>query len=285
MKQRRIGGRMVSAIGFGQAGLSVENPPPPEHGRAVVRAAFDAGVTLFDTATCYVPSHLEQGFGERLLTEALAGTNGTALIASKAGIERINTIEFSRDYLADGSPAAIRRHCETTLGALGAECIDLYQLHAPDPNVPLSETMGAFRDLRDEGKIELVGVCNVGLEQLEEARSVVDIASVQNKFSPAHRESADVLTRCAELDIAFLAYSPLGGLGDRARDLPVVCPAFAEVAVERGVSPHRVALAWELALAPVVIPLVGARRFESIQDSALASELELTPSELERLAA
>jgi aryl-alcohol dehydrogenase-like predicted oxidoreductase len=287
LRRRRVGTRDVGPIGFGEAGLSVLDPPTVEQSELVIQAAYDAGVTLFDTATCYVPSHDEQGYGERLIAGALR-KHGVDLdevvIASKAGIERVSTVDFATDFVADGSPATIRRHCEATLRALETERIDLYLLHSPDPKVPLTETMGAFGELRDEGKIDLVGMCNVSVEQLDEVRAVVEIDCVQNKFSPAYPEGVDVIARCAELGVAFLAYSPLGGLGDRAKALPGDMPVLAEIAAERGVSPHRIALAWELALAPVVIPLVGARRVETISDSAQAADIDLSADELTRLA-
>ena len=281
---RRIGGRRVSAIGFGEAGLSVAARPSDEAGCAVLAAAYDAGITLFDTATCYVPSADAQGHGERLLASALAG-RGDVVVASKAGIERTASVDFATDFSHDARPATVRRQCEASLRALGAERIDLYQLHRPDPNVPLAETMGAFAELRTEGKIDLVGLCNVTAAELEQALAIVDVASVQNSFSLANRESADLAQRCHELGIAFLAYSPLGGLGDRARSLPQRVPSLQTVASARGVSPHRVALAWLLAQGPHVIPLVGARRIETIRDSATAASLELTQDELETLAA
>lgn len=282
-----LGGRPVSALGLGTAGLSVADRPTDEQGRAVVRAAYERGIALFDTATCYVPSELDQGHGEALIAAGLreAGANrDEVVIASKAGIERIASVDFATDFRTDGHPDTIRRHCEQSLRFLDTDRIDLYQLHSPDPNVPLAETMGAFAELREEGKIDLVGVCNVTVEQLDEALSAAPIACVQNAFSPTRLDSLDLIARCEEKGIAFLAYSPLGGLGARARDLPDRHPEFAELASARGVSPQRVALAWELATSPVVVPLVGARRRETLEDSLGALGLDLSHEELRRLA-
>ena len=284
MRYRSIGDREVSAIGLGAAGLTVADPLPPEEVVRVVQMAADAGITLVDTATCYIPSHEVQGYAEELIGRALRerGTEGV-MVASKAGIERTSTVDFWKDFTEGARPETIVRQCETSLRALGSERIDLYQLHTPDPEIPIEETMGAFRELRDAGKIDLVGLCNVDLDQLDRALTVVEIASVQNKFSPVARESAPMIEACEERGIAFLPYSPLGGLGQRAIDMPAQAPAFARVAEARGVSPHRVALAWELARSPVVIPLPGARRQATIDDCAAAVELELEPDELELL--
>jgi aryl-alcohol dehydrogenase-like predicted oxidoreductase len=287
MHERTIGTRQVGAIGLGTAGLSIlPERPDADEGVRIIHAALDAGVTLFDTATCYVPGHLEQGYGEALIVRALREAGrGTdeVIVASKAGLERTSSVRFADDFTTDTRPETIRAHCETSLKSLGVERIGLYQLHSPDDKVPLAETMGAFRELQDEGKIDLVGISNVDLEQLEVARAEVEIASVQNRFSPGFREGIDVLHRCAELGIAFLPYSPLGGLGQRAKDMPNDNPAFVEVAAERQVSPHQVALAWELSLADVVIPIPSSTRPETIRDSARAADLELSADELSRL--
>ena len=139
--------------------------------------------------------------------------------------------------------------------------------------------MGAIAELQHEGKVRLVGVSNFSVEQIEESRAVVDVASVQNRFSPAHAGDRPVLEHCAREGIAYLSYMPLDGMG-AAPSVGERLPAFARVAAERGVSPHQVVLAWHLAQAPVVIPIPGARRPESISDSAAAADLELTQDEL-----
>jgi aryl-alcohol dehydrogenase-like predicted oxidoreductase len=286
MELRSLGGRKVGAIGLGAAGLSVADHPDEESAVRTIHAALDAGVTLLDTATCYVPSHEQQGHNEALLAKALqmwSGDSDAVVVASKAGIRRIRTERFDIDFETSGRPERIREDCENSLRALRAERLGLYQLHSPDPDTPLAETMGAFAALQAEGKIEAVGLCNVSVDQLNEARSVVEVASVQNRFSPSSRESLPLLEVCDALGIAFLAYSPLGGLGRGARELADRAPAFAVVARKRGVSPQQVALAWELAASPVLIPIPGARRPATIEDSAAATLLELTPAELATL--
>ena len=286
-KTRRLCGREVSAIGFGAAGLSVGPHPTEEQSMATLVAAIDAGITLIDSAACYVPSHEAPGHNEVLIAKALAEWGGRpedVVIATKAGVERIATGgTLQTDFRACGRPEDIRRQCEISLRALERDTIDLFQLHDPNTGVPLMETLGAFRELKEEGKIAHIGLSNVSVDQLREAMTEMEIASVQNSFSPGNRSSADVIQLCEELGITFLAYSPLGGLGERARNLPEQNPAFAEVAAELGVSPQRVALAWELQVSDVVIPIPGARREETLLDSAAAMELSLSEADMDRL--
>src|SRR5256714_11664732 len=185
MRTRRIGDWDVGAIGLGAAGLSVADPPAEADAVETIAAALDAGVSLIDTAACYVPHHEAQGHNEALIAKAVAGWAGDrdrVLVASKGGIRRIRTEAFEVDYLTDARPDAIRRDCDDSLAALGAHPIGLYQLHAPDPAVPFEETVGALRDLKQAGKVRMVGLCNVSIEQIEAARVIVEIASVQNRF-------------------------------------------------------------------------------------------------------
>jgi aryl-alcohol dehydrogenase-like predicted oxidoreductase len=174
---------------------------------------------------------------------------------------------------------------EASLKALGADVIGLYQFHRPDPKVPYAESIGALKELLDEGKIRLAGISNATVEQIDIARKVLgdgNLASVQNQFSPAFRSSEDELAHSAELGIAFLPWSPLGGIG-RAGKLGTSYAEFQQIADAHRVSPQQVALAWMLAKAPVVIPIPGASRPESIIDSAQAADLTLTQAELSLL--
>jgi aryl-alcohol dehydrogenase-like predicted oxidoreductase len=186
----------------------------------------------------------------------------------------------------DVRPETIRLHCETSLKLLGVDTIELYQLHHPDPSVPITATMSIFAGLRDEGLIRQIGVSNVSVAQLEAARTVVPVASVQNRFSPFQQEHRDVLDYCTEHGIAFLAYSPLSGgsgLLPGPGRLAKAFPAAARVAERNGISVQRLALAWLLALSPVLIPISGASRPETIRDSAAAAGVKLTPEELAEL--
>ncbi|GAA3991385.1 aldo/keto reductase [Allokutzneria multivorans] len=272
---RTIGGVPVSAIGLGEWPLSDSGRPGRQTALATIRAALEAGVTLIDTADAYCIDHTDFGHGEELVAEAVAGREDV-LIATKAGSTREHG-----GWGRNGSPEYLRKACDASLRRLGVEAIGLYQLHGPDPAVPLSESAGALGDLLDAGKVQLVGMSNVDTAQIREANEALGgrLASVQNEFSPRVRSSRPELELCDELGIAFLPYSPLGGVGAASR----IGGAFAEVAKAHRVSPQRVCLAWELAQSPVVIPIPGSRRPTTIRDSAAAAHLRLTEEELTML--
>ena len=280
MPTRRLGGLQVSAIGLGEMPMSLAGRPDEAGSIRTIHAALDAGVTLIDTADAYCLDGSESGHGERLVRKALdawPGDRDRVLVATKGGHTR-----EGREWGLDGRPEHLRQACEASLRALGVEAIGLYQLHRPDPKVPFLESVGALAELRAAGKVLLVGLSNVGVDQIRQARQVVEVASVQNEFSPRFRRSEGELVFCAAQRIAFLPWSPLGGIG-RGRDLGGRHAAFAEVAAAHGVSPQRVALAWQLAKAPVVIPIPGASRPETITDSAAAATLRLSDDDLARL--
>jgi aryl-alcohol dehydrogenase-like predicted oxidoreductase len=183
-------------------------------------------------------------------------------------------------WATDGRPEHLRAACEASLRRLGTDRIGLYQFHRPDPAVPYAESIGALAELQAEGKVRHIGISNADRGQIDEARAIVEVVSVQNQLGPDFRSSLDEVRHCERLGIAFLAWAPLGGGGQAAR-LGERYPALAAVAAARGVSPQRVALAWELALSPIVIPIPGARRPDTIRDSAAAADLVLAPDELE----
>ena len=281
MPTRRLGGLQVSAIGLGEMQLSLAGRPDEAQAFRTVHAALDAGVTLIDTADAYCIDDSDTGHGERLVAKALAawpGDRDRVLVATKGGHTR-----QGREWGLDGRPEYLRRACEASLRALGVEAIGLYQFHRPDPKVPFAESVGAMAELKAAGKVRLVGLSNVSVDQIRQAREVVEVASVQNEFSPRFRRSEGELAFCAASRIAFLPWSPLGGIGRGGSLGQGRHRAFAEVAEAHGVSPQRVALAWELAKAPVVIPIPGARRPETIADSAAAPALRLDDDELARL--
>ena len=182
---------------------------------------------------------------------------------------------------ATATPPTSSRRPATSARRLGVDAIGLYQFHRPDPKVPYAESVGALVELLDEGVIVRAGISNATVAQIDEANEVLGgrLASVQNQFSPAFRSSRGELEHCAGLGIAFLPWSPLGGISS-AGELGTKHAAFAEVAQAHGVSPQQVALAWELSLADVVIPIPGASRPASIQDSVQAADLRLTDDEL-----
>lgn len=283
MRTRRIGDVQVSAIGLGGMPMSIEGRPDESRSIATVHAALDEGVTLIDTADAYHIDAGDVGHNESLIARALAtygGDTSDVLVATKGGHIRPG----DGSWQVDGSPTHIKHACEASLKRLGVEAIGLYQYHRPDPKVPWADSIGAIRDLLDEGKIRMAGVSNANPDQIREANGILGgrLASVQNQFSPAFRGSAAELRLCDVLGIAFLPWSPLGGIS-RAGDLGSKHSAFAEVATAHGVSPQQVALAWMLAKSPVVIPIPGSSRPETIRDSAKAADLELTEEEFGRL--
>lgn len=282
MRTRRIGDMSVVAIGLGGI-MSIEGRPDERRSIETVHAALDAGVTLIDTADAYHRDAAEVGHNESLIARALAtygGDTSDVLIATKGGHLRPG----DGSWTLNGSPDYLKKACEASLKRLGVDTIGLYQFHRPDPTVPYADSVGAIRDLLDAGKIRFAGVSNASPGQIRLANEILGgrLVSVQNQFSPAFRSSEPELELCAKLDIAFLPWNPLGGISN-AGDLGTRFAAFADVARAHGVSPQQVCLAWILAKAPVVIPIPGSSRPETIRDSAAAADLELSAEELDRL--
>jgi aryl-alcohol dehydrogenase-like predicted oxidoreductase len=290
MRYRTLGDLKVSAVGLGAMPLSIEGRPDEARALATVHAALDAGVTLLDTADSYHLPGAEPGHSELLVARALAaygGDTSDVLVATKGGRGR----PADGSWTVTGTARHLKSAAEASLKRLGVEAIGLYQLHKPDPAVPFEESVGALRELLDEGKIRLAGLSNVDTAQIRTARSILGdrLVSVQNQYSPEVRDSEAELRLCAELRLAFLPWSPLGGISRSSLDGPSGLAAegrfggFHEVAAERGVSPQQVCLAWLLAHSPTVIPIPGASRPETIRDSAGAAGLVLSAGELERL--
>ncbi len=243
----------------------------------MLHAALDAGITLIDTADVYCTDESDIGHNERLIAKALASWSGAreaVIVATKGGLTRP-----AGRWERDARPERLKAACERSLAALGAERLDLYQLHAPDPSVPLSDTVGALAELRAAGKIRWIGLSNVSVQEIERARAIVPIVSVQNRLNPFFREALDtgVVQHCAGLGIGFLAYSPVGG-GRLNHKLPPH-PTLQQIGRRHDASPHAVVLAWVLAKGPNVIPIPGARTPEHARDAASAADLELTPAE------
>jgi aryl-alcohol dehydrogenase-like predicted oxidoreductase len=278
---RKLAGTDVFPIGLGAMPMSLSSRPPEERSVRTIHAAIDAGVNLIDTADAYAWDENDVGHNERLIARALNGHRDGVLIATKGGHTR-----RGEAWELDGSREHLRAACEASLRALDTDVIDLYQYHRPDPKVPYEESIGALKELQDEGKVRWVGVSNASVEQIEQASSIVDVVSVQNQLS---LEFTSPLTKgevalCEERGIAFLPWSPLGGISN-ASDAAGEHDAVRQAADAHGVSPQRVALAWLLALSPAIIPIPGASRPESIQDSVGALDLELTADELQAIGA
>jgi aryl-alcohol dehydrogenase-like predicted oxidoreductase len=286
MHTRKIGNQDVGAIGLGLMTFDQTGTQPREQLLDTVRAALDAGVTLFDTADAYGPGDElgadAQGANESLIASILdeLGVRDRVLLATKGGHVRTE----GGGWDTDSSAAHLHAAVDASLGRLGVEQIALWQHHRPDPEVDYADVIGTLKEIADSGKVARIGLSNADPQQIRDAHAVLGdaLASVQNQFSPAFRSSRPEIDVCEELGLAFLPWSPLGGLSD-AKELAEKHPAFAEIAADRGVSAQQVALAWELAQSPVVIPIPGAKRPQSITDSAAAADLELTADELVRL--
>ncbi len=283
MDTRQIGDTKVSAIGLGGMPMSIEGRPDESRSLATIHAALDAGITLIDTADAYHMVGDEVGHNESLIARALASygadTSGV-LVATKGGHLRPRP----GPWALDGSPEHLRRACEASLRRLGVDAIGLYQFHRPDPTVPYEDSIGALADLLDQGKIKMAGISNASPHQIRAAQDILGgrLASVQNQYSPAFRSSEPEVRLCEELGIAFLPWSPLGGIKSAA-DLGIRYRPFADVAAELGVTAQQVTLARMLATSPVVIPIPGSSRPETIRDSAAAGDLVLTASQVARL--
>jgi len=273
----------VSAVGYGGMHLSVKDRPPEQQAIRVLHAVLDAGVTLVDTADVYCLDDSEIGHNERLIARALRtrpSDRDQIVVATKGGLRRPGG-----RWEVDGRPEQLRSACHRSLEALGLERIDLYQLHAPDPQVPLAESVGALANLQREGKVRWIGLSNVSVAEIRQAETVARITTVQNRLNPFFREALveGVVEYCTGQGIGFLAYSPVGG-GRLNRKLPAH-PVLRPMAGRLGVSPHAVVLAWVLARAPNVLVIPSARTVEHALDSVTAANLELSEADLSAISA
>jgi len=276
----------VSAIGLGLMTFDQSGAQPRNQLADTVRAAVDAGITLFDTADAYGPGDDlgadAQGENERLIAGLLSelGVRDRVLLATKGGHVRTD----GGGWATDSSAEHLRTAVDASLKRLGVEQIALWQHHRPDPAVDYAEVIGTLGEIHASGKVRMIGLSNADPTQIRQAHDALGgaLVSVQNQFSPAFRSSRPEIDVCDELGLAFLPWSPLGGLGE-AKALAENHPAFKQVADERGISAQQIALAWELAQSSVVIPIPGAKRPQSVIDSAEAADLELTEEEIGRL--
>jgi pyridoxine 4-dehydrogenase len=271
-----IGGDLeVRRLGFGAmriTGDGIWGPPAdPEEARRVLRRVIELGVNLIDTADSYGPE-----VSENLIAETLHPYPDGLVIATKGGLRRSGPGQWPRD----GRPEHLKEACEGSLRRLRLERIDLYQLHSPDPQVPLEDSLGALKELQVEGKIRHIGVSNVSSGELERARAMVDVVTVQNRYSLVDRQSERVLESCARAGIGFIPWFPLA-TGDLARP----GGALDELARRRGVAPGQLAIAWLLARSPEMLPIPGTGSVEHLEENVAAASIELAPDELERLAA
>jgi aryl-alcohol dehydrogenase-like predicted oxidoreductase len=268
----RLGDLTVHRLGFGAmrvCGPDIWGPPRDRAlAHAVLRRAFDLGCNFFDTADSYGPE-----VDEILIAEALHPYPAGLVIGTKGGLVRPNR----RAWDPDGRPEHLRRAVEGSLRRLRLERIDLYQLHAPDPRVPLAESIGALAELQRAGKIRHLGVSNVSVRELEAARRIAPIVSVQNEYNVAERGAEDVLRACERAGVAFLPWYPLGaGAALRSRKV-------ARVARRLGATPTQVALAWLLARSPAMLPIPGTGSLAHLEENVAAAGLKLGRADLAEL--
>ena len=268
-----IGDRRVRRLGFGA--MRITGPgiwgPPADHDEAiaVLRRAVELGVNLIDTADSYGPDVSEQ-----LIAEALHPYPDDLVIATKGGLVRTGPGRWPRD----GSPQHLREACEGSLRRLKLDAIDLYQHHSPDPKVPYEHSIGALKELQDEGKIRHIGISNASVDQLETAREIVEVVSVQNRFNLTDRHSQDVLERCEELGIALLPWAPFsaGKLAEPGGPLDRIDRAHDATS-------GQVALAWLLARSAVMVPIPGTSSVEHLEENLGGADVQLTEGELAEL--
>ncbi|XVH30401.1 aldo/keto reductase [Haloferacaceae archaeon DSL9] len=272
-----IGGeRTVRRLGFGAMRLTGDNvigrPDDEAAAKDVLRRAVELGVDFVDTADSYGP-----GVSERLIGEALADDDVDAddvVVATKAGLLR----NADGDWLPHGSPDYIRNAVLCSRDRLGVDTIDLYQFHRPDPDVPFEDSVETFAELKDEGLVQHVGLSNVSVDQLETARDIVDVATVQNQYNVGNREDDDVLDACEEYDIGFIPWYPLG-----AGDLDDSESVVDDIANAHDTTASQVALAWLLDRSSVVLPIPGTSSIDHLEENVAASGIELSDDEVSRL--
>jgi pyridoxine 4-dehydrogenase len=271
-----IGGDLeVRRLGFGAmriTGNGIWGPPDdPDGAKRLLRRVVELGINLIDTADSYGPE-----VSENLIAEALHPYPDGLVIATKGGMRRTGPGQWPRD----GRPERLKERCEASLRRLRLERIDLYQLHSPDPRVPLEDSMGALKELQDEGKIRHVGVSNVSVEELDRARSVVEVVTVQNRYNLTERHSESVLEACERDGLGFIPWFPLA-IGELARP----GGPLDDLAQRHDAPPGQLALAWLLARSPVMLPIPGTASVEHLEENVAAQSIELTPEEVERLEA
>ena len=297
MKQHKLGNRQVSAIGIGcmnvswiwSNGAALDPVRRQESAIPAIHAALDAGVTLLDTADIYAPTWDAFGHNEVFVAEALRTWSGTkeqknkVVIATKAGISRQPGERWGRN----GSLDYLLRAAEASAGRLGVEKIDLWQHHRLDPDIVFETQVANILALKERGIVDQIGVSNYDAKQLEIAIKIAGgpddggIVSIQNEFSPRYRHDLDVLAVCEKYGVAYLPWSPLGGMNNKKAITD--SDAFEEVASKHNVSKYAVALAWEIKTSPSVIPIPGATRTESILDCFTALDVTLSDDEFEYL--
>ncbi len=269
-----IGGEMtVHRLGYGAMRLTGENiigePDDEDEAHRVLHEAISLGVDFIDTADSYGPC-----VSERLIGEALHPYPDNLVVATKGGLLRND----DGDWLPNGDPDYLQNAIMGSLDRLHADSIDLYQLHRPDPDIAFEDSVHALANLKDDGKIDHIGLSNVDVEQLETARDIVEIATVQNQYNVANREHEDVLSACEDAGIGFVPWYPLG-----AGDLDDKAEPLREIANDHDASQRQIALAWLLHHSPVTLPIPGTSSVEHLHANVASAAIDLSSDEMERL--
>jgi aryl-alcohol dehydrogenase-like predicted oxidoreductase len=266
----------VNRLGFGAMRICGPgiwgDPEDPAEARAVLRRAVELGVNFIDTADAYGPF-----VSENLIAEVLHPYPKGLLIATKGGLVRPSRERWDRD----GRPEHLREACDASLKRLKIERIDLYQLHAVDERVPLEDSVGELARLQKAGKIRHVGVSNVTSAELEKARRIVDVVSVQNRYNVADRSSDPVLAACEQAGIAFIPWSPLSRNPNEAESPSR--KALEAVAARRGISSAQAALAWLLARSPAMLPIPGTSQSKHLDENVAAAAIHFTAEEMKEI--
>jgi pyridoxine 4-dehydrogenase len=263
----------VHRLGFGAmriTGDGIWGPPEdPEEAKRVLHRVVELGIDLIDTADSYGPE-----VSENLIAEALHPYQDGLVIATKGGLRRTGPGQWPRD----ARPERLKECCEASLRRLKLDRIDLYQLHSPDSQVPYEDSVGALKELQDEGKIRHVGISNVSLDELEQARGIVEVVTVQNRYNLSDRHSDEVLEACEEAKIGFIPWFPLatGSLAEPGGPLDKSAKAH-------DATPAQIALAWLLARSPVMLPIPGTSSVEHLEENVAATRIELSPEEVDEI--
>ncbi|MBW4643758.1 MAG: aldo/keto reductase [Goleter apudmare HA4340-LM2] len=284
METKQLGntGVFVSAIALGGMPMSISHRPSESQSVAVIHRALDLGITFIDTADSYCLDESDKHHNERLIHKALISYHGDVsqvVVATKGGLMRPNG-----SWTRNGNPEHLRQTIRESFAALGGEKpIDVWQYHAPDPQYTIAESLAPVKEAVDAGLIRFVGVSNFSVEQIKQARDVVDIVSVQNQYSPWERqpEFDGVLNYCQQEHLTFLPWSPFGG-SRRHQNLQEI-PAIAQLAKAKGVSVYNIVLAWLRSKSPAILPIPGASKISSVEDSAHAVNVTISESEVQQI--
>ena len=264
-----FGDLTVNRMGFGAMRITGEGiwGPPPDHDEAiaVLRRAVDLGVNFIDTANSYGPN-----VSEELIAEALHPYPEDLVVATKAGLQRPGPNRWT----PNGRPEYLIAECEASLSRLRLEQIPLFQFHRPDPKVPFAESVGAFVQLQEQGKIRHIGLSNVSEDEIRQARELTSIVSVQNRYNVADRDSESIVDLCEQVGMVFLPWAPIREVGDGA---------LGELAARHGATPHQVVLAWMLRRSPAMLPIPGTSSVKHLEENIASVDVALTPDDVATL--